>query len=262
MNSQIITLLTDFGTKDGYSGSLKGVIKSIVPDCEIVDISHDIIAYDINEAAYCLLNYYSSFPKGTIHMAVVDPGVGSDRKGIIIQTENYCFVGPDNGIFNLIFPLENYSIFAINDDNKYFTDISDTFHGRDIFAPLAAWLSSGAKPEKFGEKTNNLPVRNLYRYDSEKEIVISPVLTIDKFGNIITAFTKYDLKKIGKKVDEIELKGLKIRTIDSFYAMKKEKELLALWNSLGFLEIAANKSSAADILKFDKNVEKIIIKLK
>ena len=262
MNPKIITLLTDFGTKDGYSGSLKGVIKSIVPNADIIDISHDISAYDINEAAYGLLNYYSTFPESTIHLAVIDPDVGSERGGIIIQTEKYFFVGPDNGIFNLIPSLNNSSMFAIKVDNKYFNNISGTFHGRDVFAPAAARLFSGVRPENLGERIHNLTGNNLLSYDSKNKTVVSEVLTIDKFGNIITSFSRKDLKKTGKQIAEIEIKGKKLGIINSFYAEQKEGELLALWNSLNFLEIAANKSSAAHILKIDKKVEKIIIKLK
>jgi S-adenosylmethionine hydrolase len=146
----IITLLTDFGLKT-YMASMRGVILSINPKCTLVDITHMINSHDIKEGAFILGQAYSNFPKGTIHLSVVDPGVGSARKPILIVTKNYFFVGPDNGLFTIALRRERVKQAVVLTNQKFFLpEISTTFHGRDIFAPAAAYLSLGVKPESFG----------------------------------------------------------------------------------------------------------------
>ena len=261
MSRRIITVITDFGTKDGYAGSMKGVIKSALPEAEIVDISHDITPFDINEAAYSIYNYYSSFPDGTVHLAVIDPGVGGERKGIIVKTDKYYFVGPDNGIFKLIFSFEEYEIYTILTDR--FNNYSHTFHGRDIFAPVAAEIAGGIDLNEISvlEKNERAPV-SLFHFDQANGQIETNAVTVDRFGNIITPFTKKDLQKTGKRIAGVKIKNKIIDSISAYYGQHNEKELLVLWNSLGFLEIAANRSSAVKLLDFDKNLDKIHIELK
>jgi S-adenosylmethionine hydrolase len=261
MNHKIITLLTDFGTKDGYAGSMKGVIKSALPDADIVDISHDISPFDIDEAAYSVFNYYSSFPEGTIHLAVVDPGVGGSRKGIIVKTEKYYFIGPDNGIFKLIFSFEKNKVYTIIKDK--FSISGNTFHGRDIFAPAAVKIAGGEDITSFSLADDSVhsPV-DLYRYDKNKSQIETKAITVDRFGNIIIPFTKNDLLKIGKIINGVEVKNKYIDSISAYYDQFNTGRLLVLWNSRGFLEIAANRSSAAAVLGFNKHSDKIHIKLR
>ena len=261
MSRNIITLLTDFGTKDGYAGSMKGVIKSALPDADIVDISHDVTPFDIDETAYSVFNYYSSFPAGTIHLVVVDPGVGGSRKGIIVKTEKYYFIGPDNGIFKLIFSFEKNTVYTIQKD-KYSIS-GNTFHGRDIFAPAAAKIASGADIKSFAVmEDNERRSDELYHYDKTKSQIETKAITVDRFGNIIMPFTKDDLLKTGKIISGVKLKNTTIDSVSFYYAQRKPGNFLALWNSRGFLEIAANRSSAASILGYTKSDDKIYIKLK
>ncbi len=261
MRRKIITLLSDFGTKDGYAGSMKGVIKAALPEADIIDISHDIAPFDVNEAAYCLYSYYSSFPTGTVHLAVVDPGVGSGRKGIIIKTDKYYFIGPHNGLFKLILYFEKCSVYEIlmDDAVKY----SATFHGRDLFAPAAAKIAAGLDINMFADeiKKFNIP-SSLYSIDKKNRVIAAKALTVDRFGNIITPLSKNDLLASDRNIEEVTVKGIKLNTIRSFYDENKRGRLLLLWNSLGFLEISANRASAVELIQFNKISDTIHIKLK
>ena len=157
MRKPVITLLTDFGTKDHYVASMKGVILSINPRCLPIDITHQVSPHDILEGAFILANAYSFFPRGTIHLAVVDPGVGGLRKPVLLVTQNYYFVGPDNGLFTMITQKESVKQIIELDTQKYhLSKVSTTFHGRDLFAPVAAHLSLGIKPNAFGHKIDSL----------------------------------------------------------------------------------------------------------
>jgi S-adenosylmethionine hydrolase len=153
MKPSIITLLTDFGTRDHYVASMKGVILSINPRCTLVDITHRVSAYDVREAALLLASAYAYFPDGTVHLCVVDPGVGSPRKPILMMAGNHFFVGPDNGLFTLVaWRGKTKRVVMLTQSRFFLPSISSTFHGRDIFAPVAAHLSLGVRPEAFGSK--------------------------------------------------------------------------------------------------------------
>ena len=145
---KIITLLTDFGLKDPYVGIMKGVILSINPDATIIDITHDITPQNIEEAAFLIEEYHRFFPPGTIHMAVIDPTVGSERRPIIVSKDNNIFIGPDNGLFTLV--LDDAEVYLIENPDFMLTEVSSTFHGRDVFAPAAAHASTGFHPSAFG----------------------------------------------------------------------------------------------------------------
>ena len=151
MQRSIITFITDFGTKDGYVGVMKGVILKINPDVRFIDISHEIPAQDILEAGFVLKNSYEYFPDRSIHLVVVDPTVGSKRQAVAIEGENHLFIGPDNGVFSFIYEIDRIRRVVRLENNRYFlSNISNTFHGRDIFAPVAAYLSLGTPLENFG----------------------------------------------------------------------------------------------------------------
>ncbi len=231
----MITLTTDFGT-DFYVAQVKGIILSLKKDENILDITHNIEKYNILHGAFVLLQVWKYFPKGTIHIGVVDPGVGGSRKGIIIETEYCYFVGPDNGLFSLAINGQKIKrIIEIN--TKKFNSVSKTFHGRDVFAPVAALLSKGEDAEKFGKSINDI---------IKIEIEKNRVIYIDGFGNIITTISN-DFG-IGEYVT-INYKNRKIKTkfARTFVDAPKGK-FLVLKGSHGFIEIDINQGNAAEKL--------------
>ena len=264
--SSIITLTTDFGYDDAYVAAMKGAILSINPEANIIDISHSIEPQNILRAAYILSIAYRYFPKQTIHIAIVDPGVGSERQGIILKTASAFFVAPDNGILSYIvddlFPIESRSLtnhthdvkemvfktgleaVAITDPRFWRHPVSPTFHGRDIFAPVAASLSLGISLYEFGEKTNSLHVLSIPKpsLDSEGNLV-GQVLHVDRFGNLITNIKNSDLP--GKDV-MIEAAGYCIQGISDYYA--QNKGVMAIVGSSGYLELSLRDGSACDFL--------------
>jgi len=249
MNKKIITLTTDFGTEAGYMGAVKGVILKMNPDAQVVDISHDIEPFDVWEGAFVLRNSYSFFPKGTIHVVVVDPGVGSPRQALLILSEDYAFIGPDNGVFSFLYDSEKI-VKIININNpKYFIGKSSTFHARDVFAPVAAYLSLGVEPEEFGTEAKECLKLKIPLPEIEDKMIQGEILWIDRFGNLITNLDQGLIKKIKSKKDfKIPIGKKTIKRISSSYYEGKENEILALEGSSGYLEISANQGSAQKIL--------------
>jgi S-adenosylmethionine hydrolase len=248
MKKKIITLLTDFGTGDGYIGAVKGVIKRINPEAEIVDITHDVESYDVLSAAFALNNSYRYFPKGTIHLAVVDPGVGGSRQAILIKTEDFSFVGPDNGIFSFIYQREDLTDMVVISNKKYFlAELSNTFHARDIFAPVAAYLSLGVETYEFGSPAKECMKLIIPQAESKGKSLKGEIIHIDRFGNLITNIPADLLKK--KKNARIVVKKREIKGINRSYFEIREKRLGALVGSSGFLELAVNQGSAQRLLK-------------
>lgn len=259
----IITLLTDFGAEDSYIGAMKGVILSINPDATIVDISHQIPPQDIIAGAFVLSQAAPFFPRGTIHIAVVDPGVGGNRKPILIQTGRYFFVGPDNGIFSLA--LQNERIRQkIHLTNKgYFLGyISPTFHGRDIFSPVAAYLSLGIDPAMLGKKIKQIKNLGFKKPYVKGMKITGEIIHIDRFGNLITNIDQGLLRRIFKnKPFEIAIGSCILKKLVPSYAYAKRGESIGLIGSSGFLEIAMREKSANVELGMKKG-GKIIIGLK
>ncbi len=260
--NKIVTFLSDFGTTAGYVGSVKGVIKNISPDTEIIDISHEIPPFNILQAGYTLLNYYSNFPKDTIHLVVVDPGVGGDRRPMIIRTAHHTFVGPDNGVFQYLLTREAYTMYAIDEKKVFGVKHSYTFHGRDLFAPVAAKLSNGVSADELGRRIDNYTEIPPQLYSQEDNILAIKPIAIDRFGNIIAGFSKQDLDRIHKKrIVSVSTKNFKTDRLQTYYAEKEPGELLVLWNSQDFLEVARNQGSAAEALEFDPNSDLIFIEV-
>ena len=248
MKPSLITLLTDFGTQDYFVGAMKGVILSINAGACIVDISHKIPAQNIRAGAFNLLASYESFPAGTIHVAVVDPGVGSSRCPILISCANQFFVGPDNGIFSWVCQREQaYRAFHLTNDKFFRQPVSATFHGRDIFAPVAAALSRGVPPEELG-----VPLGKLIQLESikpvtvEKGIVEARIIHIDRFGNCVTNLTREDLSDGAR----LMINDREIRSFREFFADTETEKggIFCYVGSAGFIEIAARNGSAADVL--------------
>jgi len=264
--SSIITLTTDFGYDDAYVAAMKGAILSINPEANIIDINHSIKPQNILQAAFILSVAYRYFPKQAIHMAIVDPGVGSERQGIILRTPSAFFVAPDNGILSYIiddlFSVESPSsteqarglqevVFkkgleaaAITDPRFWRHPVSPTFHGRDIFAPVAAGLSLDISLYEFGEKINSLHVLPIPKpsLDSEGNLV-GRVLHIDRFGTLITNIKSNDLP--GKGV-VVEVAGYCIQGISDYYAQKEG--VMAIMGSSGYLEVSLSNGNACDFL--------------
>jgi S-adenosylmethionine hydrolase len=246
----LISFLSDFGLKDGYVGCVKGVILSINPDACILDLAHDITPFNIEEAAYILENHYDYFPKGTIHLAVVDPGVGSKRIPVIIKTAKYYFVGPDNGIFSFIIQSEAYTAYKINLEKllqllNIKREMSSTFHTRDIFGPVAALLTKGISVEKLSSNLSNQLLLLTDQIYVTNNMVHAKIINIDRFGNLITNFSQKkhgDLSSRG--IQEITIKDKTIKSVHTKYSDVRKNDFLAFWGSTGLLEISINKGSA------------------
>lgn len=261
-----ITLLTDFGTADYFVAAVKGVILAANPKARIVDITHDIPPQDIQAAAFTLLAAYSSFPAGTIHMAVVDPGVGSTRKPILVQTAKQFFVGPDNGIFSYVCDScadTSRKIFHLTNEHYFRQPVSMTFNGRDIFAPVAAALSTGVKPSELGnEITDFVRLPPLKPTTSRKGRLTARIIHIDRFGNCVTNITPSDLTaKMIAAGAALKLKGKSVKSFRNYFAEQPAdgEELFGIWGSAGFLEIAATNSSAAKLLKAQRGDSVIVM---
>jgi hypothetical protein len=244
----IITLTTDFGTLDGYPGVMKGVILNIAPNAKIVDLSHEISPQDIMEAALLLWRSVPYFPDGTIHVAVVDPGVGTTRRAIAAQIGRQYFVGPDNGIFSLVMDtaVSNGQLIWIGELNKsafWLPVVSSTFHGRDIFAPVAAHLASGISIKQLSTQIND-PVRlELPPPIKSADGWIGQVIHIDHFGNLSTNIDGSTLRNI--KLVTIEIKGKLIDGLIASFADRLDGALVALIDSSGLLAISVVNGNAA-----------------
>lgn len=261
----VITLTTDFGTDDAYVATMKGVILSINPRVTIVDICHNVQPQNISQAAFILSTAHHYFPEGTIHVVVVDPGVGTERRVVLVVTPSAFFIAPDNGVLSYI--IEEASLemeeqppptgggqirlghglqaFALTNPHFWHHPVSTTFHGRDIFAPVAAYLSSGTPAQDFGEPIDTLFTFPLPRPQIKEDGVLAGyVIHIDHFGNLITTFKKEDLPK-GRVF--IEVAGHIVEGVSQSYA--EDSELLAIIGSSGNLEVSLKNGSAAQLLR-------------
>ncbi len=259
--SPVITLTTDFGLTDAYVAAMKGVILGINPEATLVDICHTIKPQDIAQAAFVLGTVYQSFPKGTIHLVVVDPGVGSQRRAIVLRTPSADFVAPDNGVLSYVIehsspgPAEDNQLrelgaeleaFAITNARFWRTPVSPTFHGRDIFAPVAAHLSLSRSPADFGERVTSLVTLPLTWPRQEPDgAVVGHILHIDSFGNLITDITGQNLPSNGGPLD-IKVGNQIIHGLSLTYA--EGEGLLALVGSSNRLEISVKGGSAHNLL--------------
>jgi hypothetical protein len=239
----LVTLITDFGPSE-YVGAMKGVIHSICPKTRVIDIAHGIGKFDIRRAAYAVYSSCKYFPKGTIHLVVVDPGVGTERRGIILETEDHLYIGPDNGVFSLVEDIKK--IYEIS-----YPSVSKTFHGRDVFAPIAAKLACGAKADDFGREVEGFRRIEFRKVGLEEGTISGEVLCIDDFGNIITNIKKEVVDKAGIRYgSEVTLKAKgerRIRFLES-YGFAETGELISLIGSEDFLEIAVNQGNASERL--------------
>ncbi len=246
MRSGIITLTTDFGLADHYVGVMKGVIATIHPEARVVDVSHDVASHSIAEGAFTVAQAYRYFPQGTVHVVVVDPGVGTERRPIIVDAGGHHFVAPDNGVLSQVYERETPSVRSVDVERYALKPTSQTFHGRDVFAPIAARLSKGTASEEFGEV-----ISDFVRLAPTAPRLVEPgrwqgkVLHVDRFGNLVTSFTAKSLT--GSESFRSLIAGGK--EVDSFaeaYALAPEGRPFVIAGSSGYLEVSINRASAAD----------------
>jgi S-adenosylmethionine hydrolase len=252
LNDPIITLVTDFGIKDPFVGSMKGVILKINPDARIIDISHEINSFDLLDAAFLVSCAYNYFPSGTVHCIVVDPGVGSERRSIIAVTEQYSFVAPDNGVLSYIFEKEQI-IEAIHlTESKFFLNkISQTFHGRDIFAPVSAWLTKGINPRSMGPVIKDYVRLDLpkAKASQDNKKIFGEVIHIDIFGNLLTNIPHSLFNegfKRGKSGFKVLVGSISIERLCNAYTDMPKKDMGAIMGSQGYLELFAAQNSLAE----------------
>ncbi len=250
MKKQILGLLSDFGTKDGYVAAMKGVIYEISGSITIVDVSHGIAKQDVRNGAFVLATAAPFFPDGTVFVCVVDPGVGTKRKGIVVEGDRHLYVGPDNGILMLAAQHEGIQhVYDITNTAYIRDEISFTFHGRDIFAPVGAHLSKGIKPEEIGQEIMDYIVLSQAKVIIEFQQISGEVIHVDGFGNIITNVILEDLKQIRVKFDDLLKIQIKTQVLNvcflETYGKTKPGEFLSLIGSSGFFEIAINQGNAA-----------------
>jgi S-adenosylmethionine hydrolase len=245
-NSPIITLLTDFGLKDHFVGVMKGVIASIAPVARVIDITHEVEPYAIAQARFLLAQSWPYFPKGTIHVAVVDPGVGGARRPILVQAHGHLFVGPDNGLFCDLFDAPRAKVRLISNRKLMLPTVSTTFHGRDVFSPIAAYLALGVASSRIGPLiadaagTPGRAIRaSVGRWTGE-------VVHVDRFGNLITNLPAECVE--GNAHFVLKIASHELRDVAASYSAMAPQTPFLVVGSTGCLEIAVNQESAARLL--------------
>jgi S-adenosylmethionine hydrolase len=254
MKNPVISLLTDFGSADHYVGAIKGVILGICPKVRLVDISHEVTRYGIAEAGYTLAQAWRCFPAGTIHLVVVDPGVGSARRPVLAEADGHRFVAPDNGVLTMAFAgvapgASRPQVREITASRYFRQPVSQTFHGRDIFAPVAAHLAGGVRPAQFGKL-----IADYIRLDAASPVRVSAhewtaeILKIDGFGNIITSLDWAKWQGIVRGPFEVTVGAGKVARLASSYAEAVGDDPFLICGSAGFVEISVNQGNAAHVL--------------
>jgi len=250
----LITLLTDFGAADTFIGSMKGAILGINPEARIVDLTHEVPAHDIRAGAYLLQSATRYFPPGTIHVAVVDPGVGSERRPLLVSTSTQHFLAPDNGLLSYILAEEpDVEIRELTAQKYFLAAIGPTFHGRDLFAPAAAWLSQGEPLDAFGPRLKNLVRFEIRHPMLAKGRLVGEVQHVDRFGNLITNIGFTELRDFVDMDDwlrlQITVRKTTVKGLQRCYSEAKPGKLAALVNSDGWLELFCNQARADKLAK-------------
>lgn len=253
----VITLLTDFGTRDYFVASMKGVILGINPQARIVDLSHDVTPHQIEEAAYLLKASYKYFPDGTVHVAVVDPGVGSARRPLLVTTSRHFFVAPDNGLLSYIYQDET-GVEVRQVENKQYRLESEgtTFDGRDLFAPAAAWLTRGQQPGSYGRLIRDYVKLPIVEPEWQGSVLTGRIVYVDRFGNLISNLTPFHVKDLQGKTRRSEVSirigGITIEGLVRSYSQGDPAVPHALINSNGQVEVFLKEGSAAAALKVSR----------
>lgn len=244
-----MTLLTDFGLLDHFAGVLKGVVLGACPGAVVVDLSHQVKEFDILEGAYVLAQSWRYFRNGTVHLVVVDPGVGSNRRPVLAEAGGHYFVAPDNGVLSMVYDEEEHVVRHVTQERFFRHPVSQTFHGRDVFGPVAGHLAAGVPPEDFGPVIDDymrLPLAKPVR--TARRGWTGAVLKIDRFGNLITNFRANEFARVYEQNFEV-LVGLRaVEKVEWNYAAAGPDDVFLIEGSSGYFEIAAAQASAAKIL--------------
>lgn len=264
MANAIITLTTDYGTEDHLVGTLKGVILRINPDVTIVDITHQVAAYDLLDGALTIGAAYEYFPPKTIHIVVVDPGVGTERRPLLVSAQNQYFVAPDNGVLSVIFDREQQNLVVrhANAEHYYLQPVSKTFHGRDVFAPVAAWLSKGWQTASMGDEIQDYKRFALPRPKATDGVARGVVLRVDSFGNLVTNFRLEDLPEtvVNGGTLKLQVGTHPVSKLVETFARGAAGEPVAYLGSSGYLEIAVNKANASRTLGLGRGAPVVLSK--
>ena len=257
MSDPIITLTTDFGTNDYLVGAMKGVILNINPAARIVDINHHVAPFDILDGALAIASAYKYFPPRTIHVVIVDPGVGTERRPLLVSGEKQYFVAPDNGVLSMIFERESCVVRHVTAEHYFLNPISPTFHGRDVFAPTAAWLAKAWQTDAFGEEITDYVRFSMPKAKPAGQAIKGVVLRVDAFGNLMTNLTTEDVPAAMVASGDIKLavNGKEVRKIARTFGDGIPGEPIAVFGSVGYLEIAVNRGNAARALGANRGAE-------
>ncbi len=264
MANAIITLTTDYGTNDHLAGTLKGVILKINPDVTIVDITHNVAPFDLLDGALAIGSAYSYFPPKTIHVVVVDPGVGTERRPLLVSAQNQYFIAPDNGVLSVIYEREKETLVVrhANVEHYYLHPVSKTFQGRDIFASVASWLSKGWQTPSMGDEITDYKKFSIPRPKESDGATKGVILRTDAFGNLITNFRSEDLPESALNDGALNLQvgaHQVSRLVDTF-ASGNNGEPIAYLGSSGYLEIGVNKANAARTLNLGRGTAVVLTK--
>jgi hypothetical protein len=262
--NRLITLTTDFGLNDHFVGAMRGVILSINPEAQIVDICNAVHSFDVLDGALTIAQAAPYFPPDTVHVVIVDPGVGSQRRPILVTNEKQIFLGPDNGVMSLVYERsERLSVRHVTAEHYFLQPVSQTFHGRDVFAACAGWLSKGVETSKFGEE-----ITDYIRFSAPKPKPINErsfkgvVLKTDKFGNLITNITPKDIPQLFEATPppfRILVGKAEITKMKTAYAQATPGEVFGILGSMGYLEISANRAAANRVAGADKGSDVAVV---
>jgi S-adenosyl-L-methionine hydrolase (adenosine-forming) len=262
--NRLVTLTTDFGLNDHFVGAMKGVILSINPQAQIVDICNAVNSFDVLDGALTIAQAASYFPSDTLHVVIVDPGVGSQRRPILVTNEKHVFLAPDNGVLSLIYERsERLSVRHVTAEHYFLQPVSQTFHGRDVFAACAGWLSKGVETSKFGEE-----ITDYIRFAAPKPKPVDErsfkgvVLKTDKFGNLITNITAKDIPQLFEATPpsfKVVVGKAEITKIKNAYAQATPGELFGILGSMGYLEISANRAAANRLAGADRGSDVTVV---
>lgn len=263
MANPIVTLTTDYGTGDHLVGVLKGVILKINPDVQIVDITHQVTPFDLLDGALAIASAYSYFPARTIHVVVVDPGVGTERRPLLVSGQNQYFIAPDNGVLSGVFEKEqNFVVRHLTSEHYFLHPVSKTFHGRDIFAPVAGWLSKYWQPSSMGDEITDFKRFAMPRPKEGEGGMKGVVMKVDSFGNLMTTFRAEDLPEDALEKGEVKLQlgSHAITKIVPTFANGNAGEAVAYIGSGGYLEVAINKGNASKTLGVGRGAAVVLAK--
>ncbi len=263
MTNPIITLTTDYGTNDHLVGVVKGVILRINPDVQLVDITHHIAPFDLLDGALAIASAFAYFPPRTIHVVVVDPGVGTERRPLLVSANNQYFIAPDNGVLSGIYDKDpNTLVRQLTSEHYFLQPVSRTFHGRDVFAPVAAWLSKNWQPGSMGEEITDYKKFAMPRPKEADGLLKGVVLKVDSFGNLVTNFRQEDLspESIEKGDVRLQVGSHPVTRLVPTFAHGQGSEPVAYIGSGGYLEIAVNKGSAAKTLGIGRGTAVLLTK--